>query len=83
MNYIGPGEGEGIRVYFNGMLILSDSTRRETSHSTEDGRIVLGRYYTYKNQDYTTMTIDELSFFNKSLNLDEIITLYGGAGSKI
>ena len=66
LNYIGPDDGQGIRVYFNGTEVATGLTR-DAAHSAGDGRIVVGRYYTDEDKRYASLQIDELIFFNKSL----------------
>ena len=72
MNYIGPNEGEGIRIYENGTEVVSDTTKYATSKPAADGRIVVGRYNPYEDSYYTTVTVDELIFSNRSLTFEEI-----------
>ena len=65
LNYIGPDDGQGIRVY--GMEVVNDATG-DATRSAGDGRIVVGRYFTDDDRYYMSMQIDELIFFNKSLS---------------
>ena len=78
LNYIGPNDGEGIRIYYNGTEAASDTTRDGGSYSAGDGRIVVGRYYTDHDgaEDYASVQIDELIFFNHALNNDNVNALY-------
>ena len=74
LNYIGPNNGQGIRIYYNGEQVASDTRKSNlySEHQPGNGRIVVGRYYTNKDQRYASVEIDELVFFNNSLNLEEI-----------
>ena len=76
LNYIGPDDGQGIRGYVNGQEVASDTIKFAQSRSAGDGRIVVGRFYTNRDEDYTSMLIDELIFFSKSLNTTDIKLLY-------
>ena len=75
LNFIGPNNGQGIRIYYNGHEVASKSVRSERSVPPVDSTIVVGKYYTNLNQDYATAQIDELIFFNHYLTLEEITTL--------
>ena len=76
LNYIGPNDGEGIRVYYNGTEVESDTTKTTRSYAPGDGRIVVGRSYTDSDKYYASMHIDELIFFNKALSTNDIKLLY-------
>ena len=43
MNYIGPNNGEGIRIYYNGVEEASVTAKGEGTYLAGDGRIVLGK----------------------------------------
>ena len=76
MNYVGPNDGEGIRIYYNKAEVASETTKSGGSRPTGDGRIVIGRFYPDKDMRYTSMQIDELIFFNKALSTNDIKLLY-------
>ena len=79
LNYIGPNDGEGIRVYDDGQEVEVVGGRVKDSRippPAGDGRIVVGRGYTDKDADYASMVIDELIFFNKALSTTDIKLLY-------
>ena len=75
LNYIGPNDGEGIRVYYDGIEVASYTTSGSGLNLSGVGRIVVGREYTDVNFYYTTLHLDELIFFNRSLTSDEITAL--------
>ena len=79
LNYIGPNDGQGIRVYYDGVQVDSATTTEATPHSTADGRIVVGRWYTDFEGDYSGVQVDELLFFNGTLSSDDINALYTAA----
>ena len=78
LNYLGPNDGQGIRIYYNGTEVKSETTKVLRSRSAGDGRIVVGRVYTKRDDNYASMQIDELIFFNKALSTTEIQVLYNG-----
>ena len=76
MNYIGPNDGQGIGIYYNGQEVTSSTTKEEGVYPAGDGRTVVGRRYTDQDRGYTSMQIDELIFFNKALRATDIKLLY-------
>ena len=54
---------------------MASSTTKTGLYSTYqpgDGRIVVGRYYTNKDQRYASVELDDLVFFNSSLTVPDI-----------
>ena len=82
LNYIGPNDGEGIRVYYNGTEVANATTNSDGTYSTGDGRIVVGRYLFlwdgHCDMWYPSLQIDELTFFNKALSTTDITAMYNG-----
>ena len=80
MNYIGPNDGEGIKLFLDGTEVASDRNLYKYSEpgSAGDGRIVLGRPFTNKDQNYTSVQVDEITYFNSSLSNGEIQLLARG-----
>ena len=76
MNYIGPKDGEGVRIYYDGEEVASRTTKSSNSYSPGDGKIVVGRFYTNLNGLYASVQVDELIFFNQTLSNDTIGLLY-------
>ena len=76
VNYIGPSNGDGIRSFYNGVEVASDTTRHPYSLPAGDGRIVVGRFQTEVNDYYGNGQIDELLFFNQALTVKDIEELY-------
>ena len=79
LNYIRPSDGQGIRVYYDGIEVKSDTTNDGGSRSAGDGRIVIGRKYTVFDRDYSGVQVDELLFFNGALSNKDINALYTAA----
>ena len=76
LNYIGSGTGEGIRVFYNGQQVASDTTSWGYIRHAPNGKIVIGRVYTDHNVYYSSVHIDDLALFNRALNSTEISALY-------
>ena len=74
-NYIGPNEGQGIRIYQDGNLMGNVTTLTNPYSGKSSGKIVIGRRYPYINNFYSSVEVDELLFFNQSLTEPEITTL--------
>ena len=79
VNYIGPSDGEGVSIYYDGAEVASDTTKSAKSKPAGDGRIVVGRRYTKKDCDYASVEVDELIYFNDSLTSDEVQSFYNSA----
>ena len=76
MNYIGLNDDEGIRIYYNGAEVATDTTKYEDTFPAGDGRIIIGRRYTGQDWDYASVHVDELIFFSSALTSDEVQAMY-------
>ena len=81
MNFIGPDEGQGIRIYNDGRIIGNNTTKLDLTNSPSDGKIVIGRA-DFNVRDtantltfYASVEVDELLIFNRTLTEPEIILL--------
>ena len=75
LNYI--GSKNGIKINENGRLVGSDVSKQPVSpYQTGSGKIVVGRKYTDSNQQYASIEIDELVFFNENLSNGKIQTIH-------
>ena len=81
LNYIGPNNGEGIKMYENGGLkgINIIKLPGSTSYQNGNGRIVVGRQFTGSNDYYASIEIDEFVFFNTALDNGEVMSIYNSA----
>ena len=79
LNYIGPNNGEGIRIYYDGTLVASDISKYGSTNEPGNGRIVVGKFFTNRNSDYASVQVDELMFFNQTLTSDEVQAIYNSA----
>ena len=59
--------------------MASDTTKAPSARPPGDGRIVVGRRYTDRDQQYSSVQVDELIFFNKALTTTDIALLYNTA----
>ena len=77
LNLIGPNNGEGFRIYHDGNMMGRTTEVQGGTYTEGDGRIVIGRRFTgsTENHIYTSVTVEELLFFNKALNDTEITML--------
>ena len=77
LNYLGPNDQQGIRIFYNGEEVASDMSKNPPSHSPGDGRIVVGRFLTDRDQDqdYASVQVDEMLFFNQALSTTDITIL--------
>ena len=76
MSYIGPKYGQGIRLFKDGALETRSYIPWYGTDKVGDGRVVVGRRYVDKDDDYTSLEMDELIFFNEALSDDEVRELY-------
>ena len=75
-NYLSTNEGDGIQIFYNGEEVGSNSNKQGGPLSTGNGRLVVGRRFTKSNQDYASVEIDELVFFNRALSNVEVESIY-------
>ena len=75
INYIGPQNEQGIKIYFNGVRRRTDPTMDPHSYGIGNGHVVIGRYHTDIDDRYASVELDELIFFNKKLSESEITML--------
>ena len=76
INYIGPQDGKGIWIYYNGLKVAGDiTTKSSPSHmdyGPSDGVVYVGKF---RNR-YSSVAIDVLLFFNNKLTDAQIWELY-------
>ena len=76
LNYIRPNNGEGIELFRDGAEAVNSTTREITHRSDPDGRLVVGRYSTDTDNQYTSLEIDELFLFYHVLSSEEVQYMY-------
>ena len=78
-NYIGPDNGQGMRIYINGQEVENEASWSVWPVSAGDSRIVVGRHYADKDQHYGNAQVDELIFFDAALTSDDVQSIYNSA----
>ena len=74
--YRGPAEGEGIRLYVDGLPAGDDTSRNPvTTTAPADGRLKISKLFEGGNAQKTPTTIDELLFWNRQLSQAEITAI--------
>ena len=68
LNYIGPNDEEGIKIYYNGIQTAYDKIKEVDTYEPGNGQVVLGRQFIDKDSLYTVADVDELLFFNEALS---------------
>ena len=71
-NVIGPNDGQGYRIYHDGQLVKNVTQIFKTRSSSMDRRIVIGRSSTNSDDNYSSVQMDDLCFFNRALTKAEI-----------
>ena len=80
LNYIGPSNGQGIMIYYDGVEVANGTARSSyNSFPSGYGRVVVGRYFINKDKEYTSVQVDELIYFNNSLTNEQIEMLVSTA----
>ena len=72
LNYLGPENGRGIRVYLDGVFGNRDSSKEEYTNSAGNGQVFVGKFRPEEDRNYASVEIDELLFFNTTLTQDDI-----------
>ena len=75
-NYIGPNNGEGVTIYHDGVEELWKADRTTHGYPAGSGNVVIGRTSPSKDENYASVMMDELMFFNRKLTVEEIQILY-------
>ena len=77
LNYIGPNNGQGIKVYFNGEeTVARNICTGSATFQNGDGQVVVGRLLTNKDHSYASAEVDELIYFDMSLDILQIKAIY-------
>ena len=73
LNYIGPEDGQGMRIYVDGVLTRNVTTKILWAARNSDGRLRIGSPDT--SGVNAIDDIDELLFFNNILTDEQIMTI--------
>ena len=74
LNFMGPEEG--FQVFKDGTISPGQQTKKSFSRLIGDGRLVLGKRFTHRDQYYSSIDVDELVFFNRKFTEQEVTKLY-------
>ena len=58
LNYIGPQDGEGIRVYKDGALAARDDSKYHIDCEVGNGVVVLRRQFKHRNEQHRSLDVD-------------------------
>ena len=76
VSIVGPSNGEGLRVYYNGVLKGSDSSKGGGTANGNSGQLVIGRRLVTVNGFFASVTVDELTLWSRSLTAAEITAIH-------
>ena len=76
MNYIGPGNDEGFKVFQDGALVEAELGMGSYYATPGNGSLVLGKRYVDEDDNYAWIDLDELVFFNRKLTAPEVMKIY-------
>ena len=75
-SFTDPDEEDRFQVFYDGTTSGTRHAFSPTTSSTGSGRVVIGRAFINVDNSYTSLELDELLFFNRALQKQEILTLY-------
>ena len=70
------GVGVGITVYNDARVIGTDTVKIGLSKPAENGQVVIGKRSYGSEDDYSSVSVDEIKFYNRQLSQDEISNMY-------
>ena len=73
--YQGSKQGQGITIYHDGVQVGEDtnkSFRNADTLAPGDVRMGIGRYYTDRDGWYSSVEVDELTFWNSTISSNEV-----------
>ena len=68
-------DGQGITIYHDGGHEVGVSYKKPLTYPPSDRRVFVGRRFTYLDQAYAGIDMDELLFFNEKLSNQEIVDI--------
>ena len=71
-NFIGPENGQGYKVYHDGVLVDTRNAKFKQRHRPMDRRLVIG---VNALNEYSSFLMDDMLIFNKPLSEPEIAIL--------
>ena len=77
MSYIGPEDGQGIRIYQDGQKVAEDKENTSSGMVVPgNGMLVAGRRLNDDDYWYASFNLDELLFFNSALDAEDVDAIY-------
>ena len=70
------GVGVGITIYQDGREIATTTTMIAESKPTGNGQVVIGKRTGRFGDRYTSVSVDEIKFYNRQLSEQEISDMY-------
>ena len=75
-NYVGTNNAEGVTIYHDGVEVGSSAQKVSYERTVGPGVVVIGKYNVHSEQDFASVMVDELLFFNRIITADEVQILY-------
>ena len=72
MIFHGPNDGQGMSIYHDGSLFRHDSSKMSRNFTESSGNVIIGKRYADRDGDYGSVMVDELTFWDRQLLLEEI-----------
>ena len=72
MIFHGPNNGQGMSIYHNGSLVKYDLTKALKNYTGSSGNVIIGKRFTDRDEDYGSVMVDELTFWDRQLLPEEI-----------
>ena len=71
------GAGDELVAYQDKVATRSTEKQLKSNHQLYSGKTVIGRTYVDDDSNYTSLILDELTFWNRPLTQEEVDQLYG------
>ena len=71
----GPEHGQGFTIHRNGNHWRAGSAIDTNDYGNTSGNTIIGRLYSDRDNNYSNMMVDELTFWNRQLTEQEVDAL--------
>ena len=75
MIFHGPNDGQGMSIYHDGSLFRHDSSKMSRNLTESSGNVIIGKRFMDQEGDYGSVMVEELTFWDRELLLEEIQAL--------
>ena len=78
LNFIGPSNGQGFRVFHDGVEVIGNINASQfipQNSTISSSKFFIGKLYYNMDQDYSSVQVDELFLHNQALTEAEITSL--------